>query len=170
MREGHKVSLKLSELKELLELISERDITEFELEEDGVKLKVKKAVPTVSEAPVIQSPTVAPVAATPVVAAAPVAQAPTPVAKEEEVEEEAGLTWITSPMVGTFYRSPEPGAPPFVNEGDRVKTGQVLCIIEAMKLMNELEAELAGEVVKIAAENAQPVQFGDKLFAVKASS
>jgi acetyl-CoA carboxylase biotin carboxyl carrier protein len=170
MREGQNVSLKLSELKELLELISERDITEFELEEDGVKLKVKKAVPTVTEAPIIQSPTVAPVVATPVVAAAPAPQAPTPVAKEEEVEEEPGLTWITSPMVGTFYRSPEPGAPPFVNEGDRVKPGQVLCIIEAMKLMNELEAELAGEIVKIVVENAQPVQFGDKLFAVKASS
>jgi acetyl-CoA carboxylase biotin carboxyl carrier protein len=164
------VSLKLSELKELLELISERDITEFELEEDGVKLKVKKAVPTVAEAPIIQSPTVAPMVATPAVAAAPVPQAPSSLAKEEEVEEVPGLTWITSPMVGTFYRAPEPGAPPFVNEGDRVKPGQVLCIIEAMKLMNELEAELSGEIIEIVVENAQPVQFGDKLFAVKASS
>ncbi len=164
------MSLKISELKELLELISERDIAEFELEEDGVKLRVKKAVTAVVEAPIIHSPPVTPMAATPAVRAAPMPQAPIPVSKEVEEEEEPGVTWITSPMVGTFYRAPEPGAPPFINEGDRVKPGQVLCIIEAMKLMNELEAELAGEIVKIAMENAQPVQFGDRLFSIKVSS
>jgi len=161
------VPLNLSELKELLELISERDITEFELEEDGVKLKVKKGYPAVVEAPVNQSPRVMPMAAPPAVAAAPAPQAANPVAEQLEEEDEPGLTWVTAPMVGTFYRAPEPGAPPFVNEGDRVKPGQVLCILEAMKLMNELEAEIAGEIVQICVENAQPVQYGDRLFSVK---
>ncbi len=85
-------------------------------------------------------------------------------------QEDPGLTYVRSPMVGTFYRAPEPGAPPFVNEGDRIKPGQVLCIIEAMKLMNEIEAECAGEVVEIFVENAQPVQYGDKLFSIRTSN
>jgi len=161
------VSLNLSELKELLELISERDITEFELEEDGVKLKVKKGRPVVVEAPVQQVPRAMPIAAGPAVTAAPVPQPANPAAGQVEDQDEPGLTWVTSPMVGTFYRAPEPGAPPFVNEGDRVKPGQVLCILEAMKLMNELEAEIAGEIVEICVENAQPVQYGDRLFSVK---
>ncbi len=161
------MSLNLSELKELLELISERDITEFELEEDGVKLKIKKGHPAVVEAPVQQDPRAMPMAAGPVVAAAPAPQAANPAAEVPEDQDEPGMTWVTSPMVGTFYRAPEPGAPPFVNEGDRVKPGQVLCILEAMKLMNELEAEIAGEIVEICVENAQPVQYGDRLFSVK---
>jgi acetyl-CoA carboxylase biotin carboxyl carrier protein len=161
------VSLNLSELKELLELISERDITEFELEEDGVKLKVKKAHPAVVEAPVQQVPRAMPMAAGPAVAAAPAPQPASPAPGQVEDEDEPGLAWVTSPMVGTFYRAPEPGAPPFVNEGDRVKPGQVLCILEAMKLMNELESEIAGEIVQICVENAQPVQYGDRLFCVK---
>jgi oxaloacetate decarboxylase alpha subunit len=153
--------LNINELKELLELISERDITEFELEEEGVRLKVKKgrvvatAVETAHNHPPVALP------------AAPPTAAPQPV--QEAVEEEAGLTIIRAPMVGTFYRAPEPGAPPFVNEGDKVKPGKVLCIIEAMKLMNEIEAECAGEIVNIFVENAQPVQFGDKLFSVRTS-
>ena len=161
------MSLNLSELKELLELISERDITEFELEEDGVKLKIKKGHPAVVEARVQQDPRAMPMAAGPVVAAAPAPQAANPAAEVPEDQDEPGMTWVTSPMVGTFYRAPEPGAPPFVNEGDRVKPGQVLCILEAMKLMNELEAEIAGEIVEICVENAQPVQYGDRLFSVK---
>ena len=161
------MSLNLSELKELLELISERDITEFELEEDGVKLKVKKGYPAVVETPTNHAPRVMPMAAAAPVATAPPPQAVSSVAEPLEDEGEPGLAWVTSPMVGTFYRAPEPGAPPFVNEGDRVKPGQVLCILEAMKLMNELEAEIAGEIVEICVENAQPVQYGDRLFGVK---
>jgi acetyl-CoA carboxylase biotin carboxyl carrier protein len=80
---------------------------------------------------------------------------------------EDGLIYITSPMVGTFYRQPEPGAEPFTREGDYVKKGQVLCIIEAMKLMNEIESEHEGQLVKILVENGQPVQYGDQLFAVR---
>ncbi len=153
--------LNLNELKELIELISAKDITEFELEEEGVRLKVKKdvMVAMAGESTNNQSP----------------AALPVPVQPSEEVStaakvvEEPGIILISSPMVGTFYRAPKPGAPPFVNEGDRIKPGQVLCIIEAMKLMNEIEAECAGEVVEIFVENAQPVQFGDKLFSIRTS-
>jgi len=154
--------LDLKELKELLELIAERDITEFELEEEGVRLKIKKgsavqaalsdnnhhSLPALAPAP-----EVAPASAGP---AGPAENAPDP-----------SITIVRSPMVGTFYRAPEPNAPPFVNGGDRVKVGQVLCIIEAMKLMNEIESEATGEIVSILAENGQPVQYGDELFHIR---
>jgi oxaloacetate decarboxylase alpha subunit len=156
------VPLNISEIKEILELISQRDITEFELEDEGVRLKVKKGVVVPPSEASNNHPPIA------VSAAAPPSQAPQP-AEEEAAVEEPGVTWVRSPMVGTFYRAPEPGAPPFVNEGDRIKPGKVLCIIEAMKLMNEIEAECAGEVVEIFVENAQPVQYGDKLFAIRTS-
>lgn len=154
--------MNLDELKELIELISAKDITEFELEEEGVKLKVKKDVVV---AAVGDSSNNHPPAALPLVAPPAEEAAPTPV----ETAEEPGLTLVRSPMVGTFYRAPQPGAPPFVNEGDKVKPGKVLCIIEAMKLMNEIECECAGEVVEIFVENARPVQFGDKLFSIRLS-
>ena len=156
------MSLNINELRELLELISEKDITEFELEEEGVRLKVKKGVfaPSTHEASNNHPPAVPPAVAPP---------SEVPPLTEEVTEEEAGVTLVRSPMVGTFYRAPEPGAPPFVNEGDRVKPGHVLCIIEAMKLMNEIESEHAGEVVRIFVENGRPVQYGDKLFAIRSA-
>ncbi len=83
--------------------------------------------------------------------------------------EASGDSAVPSPIVGTFYRAPDPNSPPFVNVGDRVRVGQVLCIIEAMKLMNEIEAEVAGEIVKIHPENGQPVQYGDPLFTIRPS-
>ncbi len=155
------MALNLNELKELIELISAKDITEFELEEEGVRLKVKKDVVVAAAAGTTNNhpPAALPLPAQPREVSLPAAGA----------EPEAGLTVVSSPMVGTFYRAPEPGASPFVNEGDRVKPGQVLCIIEAMKLMNEIEAECVGEVVEIFVENAQPVQYGDKLFSIRAS-
>jgi oxaloacetate decarboxylase alpha subunit len=154
------VALNLNELKELIELISAKDITEFELEEEGVRLKVKKEVIVAAAGITNHHPP----------AALPIPVQPTEVPLPAVgAEPEAGLTLVSSPMVGTFYRAPEPGASPFVNEGDRVKPGQVLCIIEAMKLMNEIEAECVGEVVEIFVENAQPVQYGDKLFSIRAS-
>ncbi len=150
------MNLNLSELKELFELIAERDITEFELEEEGVKLRIKKGgSATVSE------PLVPAAASTP--AAAPTAAAPSAEAAEE------GLSLVTAPMVGTFYLQPEPGAEPFARKGDRIAKGQILCIIEAMKLMNEIESELSGELAKIYVESGQPVQYGDKLFAIRES-
>jgi oxaloacetate decarboxylase alpha subunit len=154
--------MNLDELKELIELISAKDITEFELEEEGVRLKVKKGVVVAAAG---ESTNNHPPAALPF-APSPSVEAPS----AGEAAEEPGVTLVRSPMVGTFYRAPEPGAPPFVNEGDKVKPGQVLCIIEAMKLMNEIESECAAEVLEIFVENGQPVQYGDKLFAMRAAS
>ncbi len=151
--------MNIDELKELLELIAERNITEFELEEEGVRIKIKKAA-VATNGPVDSS--TAPVAAHPASAATETAA----VSASAELTE-TGLSFITSPMVGTFYRQPEPGAVPFAREGDTVKNGQVLCVIEAMKLMNEIESELHGELVKILVENGQTVQYGDRLFAIR---
>jgi acetyl-CoA carboxylase biotin carboxyl carrier protein len=156
----------LAELKELLWLLAERDITEFELEEEGMKLRVRKAA---AAAPAAGAPTLP---AVPTASAAPAAATSAPPADVMPVPasppaEEPGLVVMKSPMVGTFYRASEPNAAPFVSVGDRVRVGQVLCIIEAMKLMNELEAEVAGEIVKVHADNGQPVQFGEPLFTIR---
>ncbi len=152
------MNLNLSELKELFELIAERDITEFELEEEGVKLRIKKGGSATVSEPLV------PVAA----AARAPAAAPTPDAPSADTAEE-GLSLVTAPMVGTFYLQPEPGAEPFARKGDRIAKGQILCIIEAMKLMNEIESELSGELAEIYVESGQPVQYGDKLFAIRES-
>jgi acetyl-CoA carboxylase biotin carboxyl carrier protein len=165
--------LNLKELKEILQLLDEKEITEFELEEEGMKLRIRKAGASVPSQP---APVLAPVvpAASPAVAVAPpaaiapAAPATAPVAPapaEEPVD--AGVVVVKSPIVGTFYRTPDPNSPPFVSVGDRVKPGQVLCIVEAMKLMNEIEAEIGGEVLKIHHETGQPVQYGDPLFSIR---
>jgi len=150
--------LDLNEIKEILHLLEEQEITEFELEQDGVKLRVVKGASTNHTGPALAGG--APPAA-PVVSAA----APGPA-----VVEEAGLTVVKSPIVGTFYRAPEANASPFVGVGDRVRVGQVLCIIEAMKLMNEIEAEVAGEIVSVHGDNGQPVQYGDPLFTIRTTA
>jgi acetyl-CoA carboxylase biotin carboxyl carrier protein len=164
--------LDLKELKEILQILEEKEITDFELEEEGMKLRIRKAGP--ASANHTSGPAGSPLVTTvyPVpVAAAPPAAAPSrtmaaggPVPVEAEAE---GLTVVKSPIVGTFYRTPDPNSPPFVDVGDRIRVGQVLCIIEAMKLMNEIEAEVAGEVVKVHRESGQPVQYGDPLFTVR---
>jgi acetyl-CoA carboxylase biotin carboxyl carrier protein len=156
--------LDLKELKDILQILDERDVAEFELEEQGVKLRIRRAAG--SPAPAV--PVVAPVvsAVLPVSAAAPGPAASEP-AVSSAAAEEAGLHVIKSPIVGTFYRSPDPNSPVFVEVGDRVKNGQVVCIIEAMKLMNEIESEVAGEIVKIHTENGKPVQYGDPLFSIR---
>ena len=152
------------DLKEILRILEEQDITEFELEQDGVKLRVCRA----SAVPATSAPPAAVYAAAPA-ASAPAAPPAAAAAAElaTPAEELPAGTVIKSPIVGTFYRAPDPNSPAFVSVGDRVKLGQVLCIIEAMKLMNEIEAELAGEIVKIHVENGQPVQYGDPLFTVR---
>jgi len=159
--------LDISDLKEILRILEEQDITEFELEQDGVKLRVCRAstAPPGGSALVASGVAPARVAAVAAVPASPAPTAPAPPGAEPA----ANGTLVKSPIVGTFYRAPDPNSPPFVNVGDRVKVGQVLCIIEAMKLMNEIEAEVAGEVVKIHPENGQPVQYGDPLFTVRPS-
>ncbi len=157
--------MNLKELKELLDLVLEKGITEFELEEKGVKVKIKKShdsLPPPTPIAVTGGKPAAELALSKVTAAPSVEKAAT--------TEEVGVSLVRSPMVGTYYRAPEPSAPPFVNEGDRVKVGQVLCIIEAMKLMNEIESEESGEIVKVFVENGQPVQFGDELFSIRVSN
>ena len=154
----------LKELKEILQILAEREITDFELEEEGMKLRIRKAGhaspnhpgPTAALPPV---PAPVPVPR----AAATATSEPAPPAPEVE----AGLTVVKSPIVGTFYRTPDPNSPPFVSVGDRIRVGQVLCIIEAMKLMNEIEAEVAGEVLRIHHESGQPVQYGEPLFTIR---
>jgi acetyl-CoA carboxylase biotin carboxyl carrier protein len=160
----------LNQLKELLELVRQHELSEFEIEHDGLRLKVRKDgggtivhhVQSVA-APVIAAP-VAAASALPAPAASPVASdTPPPEAVDAEIE----LAVVKSPIVGTFYRSPEPGSASFVEVGTAVKKGQVLCIIEAMKLMNEIDSEYDGEVVNVYVENGQPVQYGERLFAIR---
>ena len=166
-------ALDLKELKEILQILEEKEITEFELEEEGMKLRIRKgSAPSANHA---SAPVGAPLVATvlpslgvPVPAAAPAAPPPVSVAVAAAAPEaEAGVTVVKSPIVGTFYRTPDPSAPPFVDVGDRIRVGQVLCIIEAMKLMNEIEAEVAGELVKVHRESGQPVQYGEPLFSIR---
>jgi acetyl-CoA carboxylase biotin carboxyl carrier protein len=155
------------ELRELIEFLIEKDITEFELERGDVKVRVKRG----GEVHYVAGP---PVAA-PIVDAQPAqtrpaasaAHASGAVAPAKTDSEEEGLHLVRSPIVGTYYDSPSPGAPPFVKPGDSVQVGQILCIIEAMKLMNEIEADASGEVVKKFVQNGQPVEYGQPLFGVR---
>ena len=153
----------ISDLKEILRILEAQDITEFELEQDGVKLRVCRRSSAQAAAPGAVLTTLASTAAAPP-APAPL---PPPVAAAPPAEPAENGTLVKSPIVGTFYRAADPNSPPFVSVGDRVKVGQVLCIIEAMKLMNEIEAEVAGEIARIHPENGQPVQYGDPLFTVR---
>ena len=158
------------ELKELIEFLIEKDIAEFELERGDVKVRIKRVAEHTqvhSEPRAYAVPASLPVAeggtaATPVAGGA--AGAP-PAPKEPPPEE---LHMVKSPIVGTFYEAPSPGAPPFVKAGDAVEVGQVLCIIEAMKLLNEIESDIAGEIVKKLATNGQPIEYGQELFAIRA--
>ena len=157
----------ISDLKEILRILEAQDITEFELEQDGVKLRVCRHATHPAAAPVLTHLPLPAAAASPVPSGAGPAPAPAEGAVAAPAEAAADGTVLKSPIVGTFYRSPDPNAGPFVSVGDRVKVGQVLCIIEAMKLMNEIEAEMAGEIVKVHPENGQPVQYGDPLFTIR---
>jgi acetyl-CoA carboxylase biotin carboxyl carrier protein len=162
--------LDLRELKEILQILEEKEITEFELEEQGMKLRIRKAAasPNHSAGPAAPVPLVPTVVPSSPNAPGPVALAPAPAAAfPVPTAEEQGLVTVKSPIVGTFYRAPDPGLPPFVNVSDHVRVGQVLCIIEAMKLMNEIEAEVAGEIVKVHHESGQPVQYGEPLFVIR---
>jgi acetyl-CoA carboxylase biotin carboxyl carrier protein len=148
-------------------MMREHDIAEFELERDNVKLRLRKnaaghwsATPASSQAPYAP-----PLPSTHPAHAGAVDAAPVLAPAEEALD----LAVVKSPIVGTFYRAPEPGAKSFAEIGDMVRKGQVLCIIEAMKLMNEINAECDGEIVKCYVENGQPVQYGERLFAIKPS-
>jgi len=146
------------ELRRLVGLLEERNLSEFELEIEGLKVKISRNLPPAAPVP----------AAAPPAAEAPrMPEAPSPAQAAGPTPELAtGHHLITSPMVGTFYRAPDPTSAPFVDIGDTVKKGQTLCIIEAMKLMNEIEADVDGTVSEIYLENAKPVEYGQKLFAI----
>lgn len=150
--------MNLDDIKNILNLIREHELAEFEYEQDGLKLRVKKAGQEV----VYAAPPVAVAAPAPVAVPAAGAVAPTPIDAPG-----VDLAVIKAPLVGTFYSAAEPGARPFANVGDIVKKGQVLCIIEAMKLMNEITSDCDGEVSAVYVENGQAVQFGERLFALK---
>lgn len=152
------------EIKQILALVKEHELAEFELSHQDFKIRIRKDAGPVAMAPpapaaaVPMSPPMVPL---PVAASA--AAAPSP-----PVEDGEELAVVKSPIVGTFYEASEPGAPAFAAVGDVVRKGQVLCIIEAMKLMNEIESEYDGEIVKVYVDNGKPVQFGERLFAIRA--
>jgi acetyl-CoA carboxylase biotin carboxyl carrier protein len=156
------------EINRLLDMVREHELSEFELEREGFKIKIKKGTLVNAPAPF----------------AAPMAQPPTPPVPQPAAgipppplevvpsipppsTDEVDFAIVKSPIVGTFFRSAEPGSAPFVDVGTTVKKGEVLCIIEAMKLMNEIDSEYDGEIVKVYVENGQPVQYGERLFALK---
>ena len=159
------------ELKELVEFLIEKDITEFELERGDVKVRIKRGTPPAAQASerIIAVSAPHPAVQVPVVAAPPVSGAPAeaapPAAPAAPPPEE--LHMVKSPIVGTYYESPSPGSPPFVKPGDSVEVGQVLCIVEAMKLMNEIEADVSGEIVKSLMKNGQPIEYNQELFAIR---
>ena len=155
------------EIKLILAMVREHDLAEFELEHQGFKIRIRKD----GGHPIVVTTPVAAAAVAPAVAAQAPA-APPPAASAEPVAADEGemeLAIVKSPIVGTFYRASEPGARPFVEIGDAVKKGQVLCIIEAMKLMNEIESDVDGTVAELYPQNAQAVEFGEPLFAIKTS-
>jgi acetyl-CoA carboxylase biotin carboxyl carrier protein len=150
--------MNLKEIKELIDVLKDSDVTEIELEKAGTRIKIKKGAagrervpaPRAGELPAVEPP----------------AQAAAPLA-EPQGEVQKNLFVVNSPIVGTFYRAPTPDAAVYVEVGDVVKKGQILCIIEAMKLMNEIEAEVSGKIVAALVENAQPVEYGEPLFHIE---
>jgi acetyl-CoA carboxylase biotin carboxyl carrier protein len=160
----------LDEIRQILDMMREHDLAEFELEREGVTLRLKKQsagswpgpVPVTHAVPMVPPMVSGPLSVT---AGPPGAPAQTPVLSP--TSEDIDLAIVKSPIVGTFYRAAEPGAPPFVEAGQTVRKGQVLCIIEAMKLMNEINAECDGAIVKVYVENGQAVQYGERLFAIR---
>jgi len=141
--------MELDDLKELISFLKDTDITELQVEKDGTKVKIRRQM-MLSSLEVHSKPSL------------------TTIEKTGETEEDTQrLITITCPIVGTFYRAPSPDAPPFVDAGAKVRKGQVICIIEAMKLMNEIESELDGVIVRALVENGQPVEYGDPLFLIE---
>ena len=168
----------MEELKELIAFLKENEIAEFDLDRGDLKVRLKFASAVVppsapassldlaSLARLLGSSPAAPAGVAPAIAAVAAPAAPVAAAPAAEAEE---LHILKSPIVGTFYESPSPGSSAFVSNGDRVEKGQVICIVEAMKLMNEIEADASGEIVKRLVTNGQPVEYGQPLFAIRTS-
>jgi acetyl-CoA carboxylase biotin carboxyl carrier protein len=159
------VIINLDQLKQILDLARDHELSELEIEQEGMRLRIRRdgligqvlqVPPLAAAAPALPPPGPSAVGGSAVASAA-----------AEAADSEIELAVVKSPIVGTFYRSSEPGAPPFVEVGTTVKKGQVLCIIEAMKLMNEIDSEFDGEIVNIYVEAGQPVQYGERLFAIR---
>jgi acetyl-CoA carboxylase biotin carboxyl carrier protein len=158
--------LDLKQIKQIIDLMKRSELSEFEFEEEGFKIKIKRGtggLPVITSVP-------QPIHALPV-ASADAAQAPSKATSAAPAAsssgDEAGFAYVKSPMVGTFYRSPSPENPAFVDNGSKVEEKTVVCIIEAMKIMNEIQAEAKGTVVEILVENGQPVEYGQRLFKIK---
>jgi acetyl-CoA carboxylase biotin carboxyl carrier protein len=160
--------LNWTEVERVLKLMDRHGLEEFEYSNGDFQVRLKKASVNraAAEATAPAAVPAAPVAAAPAPAAAPSAA---PTASEPAAEAEEKTHIVKSPIVGTYYSAPSPGAPAFVKVGDHVQTGQVLCIIEAMKLMNEIESDTGGEITRVFVENGQPVEYGEPLFAIRPS-
>jgi acetyl-CoA carboxylase biotin carboxyl carrier protein len=156
--------LDLKQIKQIIDLMKRSELSEFEFEEEGFKIKIKRGagnIPLISSTPISQAPMIA--------TAAP-AETGTAAAKSippGTAADEAGFSYVKSPMVGTFYRSPSPENPSFVETNAKVEEKTVVCIIEAMKIMNEIQAETKGTIIEILVENGQPVEYGQRLFKIK---
>ena len=168
----------LKDIRKLIDLVVDRQLTEFEIESDGFRIRIRRgesqAVASPPAQAVLPAAPGAGAAVLPAAAANPATAASTPAEPVQHPEPSSsdsaeGLYIIKSPIVGTFYRSPSPNAEPFVKPGDEVRVGQVLCIIEAMKLMNEIESEVNGEIIRVYVESGQPVEYSQSLFAIKPS-
>jgi len=155
--------MELEQIKAIIAMMKDNDLSEFSMEQDGLKIRIKRGPEgfqqTVTLPPAAPPVPLAAAGAAPAAASAPASAAPAPAATD--------IKHIVSPMVGTFYRAPAPDAPPYVEMGQEVDPETVVCIIEAMKVMNEIKAEVKGVITEILAENAKPVEFGQKLFAVR---
>jgi|SRR5215469_6553045 len=151
----------IEDLKQLIEFLKENQVAEFDLDRGDVKIRLKFNPAAAASFPPV-------VAGVPLVAAVPPAAVPAAApAAQQPPEPESELHMVKSPIVGTFYGSPSPGAAPFVSPGDHVEKGQVICIVEAMKLMNEIEADAAGEIVRCLVTNGQPIEYGQPLFSIR---
>jgi acetyl-CoA carboxylase biotin carboxyl carrier protein len=157
--------LDIKQIKQIIDLMKRSELTEFAVEDEGFKLKIRRGgngLPVVSQASASNHPFATPAPEQPVSLAAPVSAPAASAAKDEE-----GVVYIKSPMVGTFYRSASPDSKPFAEEKTKVTENSVICIIEAMKIMNEIQAEVKGTILEILVENGQPVEYGQRLFKVK---
>jgi acetyl-CoA carboxylase biotin carboxyl carrier protein len=158
--------LDLKQIKQIIDLMKRSELSEFEFEEEGFKIKIKRGsggLPVVSATPQSAHP----FPAAPLEAPAARQNSAPPPPPSGSGGDEAGFTYVKSPMVGTFYRSPSPENPAFVENGSKVEEKTVVCIIEAMKIMNEIQAETKGTVVEVLVENGQPVEYGQRLFKLK---
>lgn len=163
----------LEDLRKLIDFLKAHQVAEFDLDRGDLKVRLKFREPAAAPVPsnladlarmLANAPAAAPA---PAAHAAPATHSAPTVPAPPAADPDAGLHIVKSPIVGTFYGSPSPGAAPFVSPGDRVEKGQIICIVEAMKLMNEIEADAAGEIVKCLAINGQPIEFGQPLFAIR---